>query len=134
MGNVIKKKNNYNTRLQNFMKSFALKCWISKYIQCKMNLLHLDAIYYPACACVSRVCDPLDEKWNFLFEEMCMTELNFRQISFFYRKFGSVIYQTCTGWIRYTDAGHIEKPARASEQGNVIGLVSVYIMSSNFFL
>ena len=50
----------------------------------------------------------LDEKRNFLMEEMCMTGLNFRHISYFYRKFGPVIYQTCTGWIRYPDAGHIE--------------------------
>ena len=26
----------------------------------------------------------LDEKWNFLTEEMCMTGLNFRHISFFF--------------------------------------------------
>ena len=37
-----------------------------------------------------------------------MTGLNFRHISFFYRKFGSVIYQVCAGWIRYPDGGHIE--------------------------
>ena len=37
-----------------------------------------------------------------------MTGLNFRHISYFYRKFGPVIYPTCTGWIRYPDAGHIE--------------------------
>ena len=37
-----------------------------------------------------------------------MTGLNFKHISYFYRKFGPVIYQTCTGWIRYPDAGHIE--------------------------
>ena len=37
-----------------------------------------------------------------------MTGLNFRHISYFYRKCGPVIYQTCTGWIRYPDAGHIE--------------------------
>ena len=37
-----------------------------------------------------------------------MTGLNFRHISFFYRKFGPVIYQTCAGWIRYPDVGHIE--------------------------
>ena len=33
----------------------------------------------------------LDEKENFLIKEMCMTVLNFRHISFFYRKFGSVM-------------------------------------------
>ena len=32
------------------------------------------------------------KKLNFMIEEMCMTGLNFRQISFVYRKFGSVIY------------------------------------------
>ena len=37
-----------------------------------------------------------------------MTVLNFRHISFFYRKFGSVTYQICVGWIRYPDEGHIE--------------------------
>ena len=41
----------------------------------------------------------LDEKWNFLIEEMCMTGLNFRHISFFYRKFGPVTYQTCAASI-----------------------------------
>ena len=30
-----------------------------------------------------------------------MTGLKFRHISFVYTKFGSVIYQTCAGWIRY---------------------------------
>ena len=34
----------------------------------------------------------LDEKLNYLIEEMCMTGLNFRHISSFYRKFGPVIY------------------------------------------
>ena len=41
----------------------------------------------------------LDEKWNFLIKEMCMTGLNFRHISFFNRKFGPVIYQICAACI-----------------------------------
>ena len=50
----------------------------------------------------------MQEKLKFMIEEMCMTGLNFRQISFVYRKLGSVIYQICAGWIRYPDKGHIE--------------------------
>ena len=34
-----------------------------------------------------------------------MTGLNF---FFFFRKFGSVIYQTCEWWIRYPDTRHID--------------------------
>ena len=61
-----------------------------------------------------------------------MTGLNFRQTHFiFYRKFGSVTYQTCAGWIRYPDAGHIENSIfrlvvftlhAPRERGKVIGI------------
>ena len=50
----------------------------------------------------------MQELLNFMIEEMHMTGLNFRHLSFVYRKFGSVIYQIYAGWIRYPDAGHIE--------------------------
>ena len=56
-----------------------------------------------------------------------MTGLNLRDISYFYRKFGPVIYQTCTGWIRYPEAGHVEN--------SIFRLVSLFnLLQSGFYI
>ena len=45
-----------------------------------------------------------------------------------------VVVVSCTFSSTVLVRTHIYLPARASEQGNVIGLVSVYIYMYNFFL